>query len=145
MSKEDLIPFNAMPREKALEMNRNGGLARSEDKVNAQRLRRIKERMKSQGMTDKDQLWMLEKLENRSAYAVDIALFVEEIKLDMKLTNVTKPMQKIMLGELMTKAAKFVHGDKLQTINTNFNVNITQEEWAKRLINDEEVNNDTSF
>jgi hypothetical protein len=133
MSKEDLIPLNTRPPGEHRLIAQKGGQSIGQTKSEGQKLRQIKLRMKNQGLTNDDQKWLLEKLENRKAMAADLFLYIEQLKREG-----VHPSQRIALGNLAKDCAKFTHGDKVISENLNLNVNMDIAEWERRLYEGEE-------
>jgi hypothetical protein len=133
MSEADLIPFNAMPKGEHLLMSKRGGQAKTQVKQNEAKWRSIKARMKKKAVNSEEAAWMIERLENRDAIAVDILLYIEEVK------QTIHPGQRVALINAMEKVATFQHGAKVKTENLNINVNTTVDEIARRLFNDEDI------
>lgn len=118
MSKEDLIPLNRRNKQDARMIQRMGGATKSPQKKNAAKWREIKKKMLADGATDKDIQWMLERMENRDAMAVDIIRYIEEIRKDVH------PAQRVALANTMIAAGKFQHGEKAK-VDLNVSGNVT--------------------
>ena len=127
MNPENLIPVTKVSPEEALRRQRKGGRSKSQRKSDGQKLRFIKARV-AKGISNKaDRDWMMEKITNRDACASDIFLYIDEIR------DTIHPAQRIALGNLMTQAAKFHHGDKSHVTSTNLNISIDLESYLDAL------------
>ena len=104
-----------------------GGQVKSQAKTDEAHWRSIKARIKKKGLSQEDQDWLLARLENREAIALDILLYTDEIVKDLH------PMQRIALANTLLAACKFVHGEKIKTESVNVNVNTDINELERRM------------
>lgn len=125
MSKEDLIPVNTRPREEQIAICKKGGSTKSPRKKIAAKLRE----MRKKGLTNEASKKLYEMMTNEELSALDMLVFINSIK-----PVARNCYQKINLGKLMLDWHKLRHGEKLKTENMNFNVNVTIDEWERRLM-----------
>jgi hypothetical protein len=131
MNEHNLIPLTTRPKGEHRLIAQKGGQTKSPLRGQAQKWRFIKERMRKEGASEDDIKWMIERMENRDAMAVDIIKFVEEIK------KTVHPSQRVALANTQIAAAKFQHGEKIKTENVNVNINTDFDEWRKRMKDEE--------
>lgn len=129
--RDNLIPFNKMPKSQHLQMSKNGGKSKSVFKSEMAKLRHIKERIAKQIANQEDVDWMLMKLHDRPSMAAQLLLTVEELR---KQGIAFPPREKVAIAKIENDAAKFIHGEKIETKNVNINVNTSMEEFEKRLL-----------
>lgn len=114
------VPFNTMPKEKALELNRKGGLSKSVKKVTGAKLRHLKERLRREGITDVNAQSLLEKIECREVHGADIIVFLESLKKRPDLSF----NESLNLVNTMIKVGVFIHGEKKQIEAKNLTANV---------------------
>jgi|APSaa5957512622_1039677.scaffolds.fasta_scaffold142566_2 hypothetical protein len=122
MSKEHLIPFNEMDKQKHIDLSKKGGTRQTQAKKYAARLRELKKK----GLSDDNIRRISDIIEDPACSALDMKLFIENLR-TQNLSNV----EKIKLGNLMVSWHKSHHGEKHGIISTNLNFEIKQdlEKW----------------
>ena len=108
MSKEDLIPFNKMSKEKAREIQSMGGKAVSPQKRFAARLRELRK----QGLEDKTIEKLVSLIESPQCSAIDIKMYIGSLKFSELSDHL-----KIRLIEVMLKWHEAIHGKPKADIN----------------------------
>jgi hypothetical protein len=124
---KNLIPLSTRNPEVHRIISQKGGQAKTLVKKDANKWRQVKTRLTKKGMTEEDQAWMLEKLTNRDAAAIDIYQYIDDIQNDIH------PAQRVALANTLIAAGKFTHGEKIKTEAVNININSSQEEWERRM------------
>jgi len=121
-----LKPLNTLPKEEARRIQSMGGRTISKSKSDGAKWRQIRERIKKEGLTDKDAAWLMERIENRDAMSSDILIHLEKIKNEPDLDI----GQRLSLNNAMLGVAKFVHGEKskVEVSSVNLNIDVTREE-----------------
>ena len=109
---------------------RKGGIAKTDNKKYAQKLRQIRKRVKDGQLTTDDPAWLLERATNSRSMALDMINLFDDIKTDIE------PKQRVALLNTYNQISKTIHGEKIH--QTNVNVNVSIEEWEKRLFNENE-------
>ena len=121
----DLIPLKkGDPR--TIELCRKGGLVRSANKSLAARLRNLRQK----GLTDESSKLLYDMMTDPAISALDIQMFLQTLKKDVKYDK-----DKIALSTSMIQLRKVIHGEK--HINTNININVSAEEFDRRLFGDD--------
>jgi hypothetical protein len=128
METDNLIPWDKRTPLERVAMGRIGGKSKSVRKSEGAKLRHIKDRMAKQGLTDADTKWLLECLNDRKSYAAMLAIHAQEIRKDVH------PAQRVALLNTEAKIGEFTHGQKIQQETLNMNVNVSLEEWERRLM-----------
>lgn len=109
----------------AVEAARRGGLVRSDAKKNGARMREMKKR----GLTDADAKWLMERIEDPTTNIFHIQKLLDEIIAKCP----EKPGTQILAIQQMINLHKAHHGEKVHSTNLNMNVNVSLEEWERRL------------
>ena len=125
---QNLIPLNRKTKAEQKAICSKGGKTVTEKQILAARVREIKKRIAKGQLRECDPVWLLERIENPKAMSMDILNYLDEIK------NSLHPAQRVAFINAYNQVMKSVHGEKIHT--TNVNVNVSIEEWEKRLIDD---------
>lgn len=127
MAAKDLIPLNTRTKAEVQAIGRKGGLVKSKAKTEALRLNGWKRKLKRGSLTDKDMAWMLEKVENSKAMAVDMVSYLDKIELDPNLTK----RDKLYIAALKKEYFRAIHGTnvKIQSVN----VHMSKEQYEQHL------------
>jgi len=126
--KKNLKPFQDRPKGELKLIAAKGGQVSSEAKTQAARWKMFKARMQKRGIDKETQEWLIARIENRDLCAIDILQYAEEIKNDIH------PAQRVALANTLIAAGKFAHGEKIRTEALNVNINSSQEEWERRMM-----------
>lgn len=121
MSAKDLIPLNLRTKEEVQAIGRKGGLVKSEAKTLANKYNGLKRRIKHGSFRKGDVLWIAERVADNKMMALDMLGLLDSV---VKETNDPK----IRLAALNTynDIYKSVHGEKIKSENTNYNINVNQ-------------------
>lgn len=115
---------------RAVELGKISGSMRTPAKKQAAYLRELKKR----GLTDENAKWLAERIENPEANIAQIQKWLDDLILDAQKNG--KPTTQILAIQQMINLHKAHHGEKVKSENLNVNVNMTIEEWAKRLVDE---------
>ena len=128
---KNLKPFQNRTPEEVRLLGSIGGKARTQAKKNASKYREIKRRLKEGTLKSDDPKWLLERVENDKAFAIDIISYLDEIK------KTVHPNQRIALSNTYKDMLKTVHGDKIRisSENVNMNVNVDINTYLEKLYN----------
>ena len=118
MVKEDLRPFDKIPKVDHKMISRRGGKSRSIRKSESAKWRHLKLRIKNGKMKVSDPAWLIERIENSKAMAADILNYLDEVKEDVHKS------QRVALSNTYKDMLKTVHGEKIKVESTNTNLNI---------------------
>jgi hypothetical protein len=129
MAKEDLKPFNKIPKGEHIQAARRGGKSKSVAKSEGAKWRHIKERIKKAALKEADGEWLMKQIEDRNAMSAEILLFINDIKKGVH------PNQKVALANAQINAARFIHGEKskVEVSSVNVNIETTVEEVKEHL------------
>lgn len=115
----------------AVEMGRKGGMVLSTEKKLKAKLNGLKKR----GLTDESAKELYEVMTDPNMDAFNIRKFLEEIKVKAMTSN-----EKVNLSKAMIDWHKAHYGEYHKVENLNLNINMTIDEWEKRLIGDDNRN-----
>jgi hypothetical protein len=93
------------------------------------KVREMKKKAALGKITQKECDWFIQRVEDPEANILEIQNYLDEIK---KMCN--NPNQNVLLAQTMIQLHKAHHGEKVKTENLNMNINISIEEWEKRLL-----------
>ena len=129
---ENLIPLMERTKEERVAIARKGGLARTDKKKWAARLREIKKK----GLTDENYHRIVAWMEEPESSALDIYLYLNSIK-----QHCENAAQMNQLAKTMIDLMKAHHGQKIKSENVHHVVNWTDEQKEsviKRLLEEDE-------
>lgn len=110
MSKEDLIPFNAMSKERQRELSRRGGKTVTEKQRLAQKLRFLRKK----GMTDAASLEIWEALTSSTLSATEQYGYIKKMEPDCKTLK-----EKATYANLKQNWHKMHHGERKKEEHTH--------------------------
>ena len=137
MSKEDLIPFNAMSKEQHMRMSSNGGKTVTDVQRRAAKLRELKKHIKLGRLDTDDPGWLLSRLEDPTMMSADALVFLDSVK-EYMTGKGTHPMHRVAWVNAYDKVQRTLHGEnqniKVESTNLNINVNASLSDiWSKRV------------
>ena len=119
MNNENLLTLTS---EQAREFGKKGGLVSSDRKKYAAKLRELKKRVRKGQLKSNDEEWLLTRIMDPDASALQILSLLDEVKIDDLSMD---PEIRIKLVNAYTKAHTLIHGHKVKSENTNLNLNVT--------------------
>ncbi|QDP57861.1 MAG: hypothetical protein Unbinned1693contig1002_5 [Prokaryotic dsDNA virus sp.] len=118
MSKEHLIPFNAMTEAQQKKLASKGGKVKSLKKKLAAQIREAKKK----GFTNREVDIMVKTMADADCSAYEILKYLREIQNDIH------PSQRVALANAYMQQHKLVHGEKIKTENIHHVIN-----WSEKL------------
>ena len=127
-NREVLVQHQIKNAEQAREMGKKGGSVSSDKKKYAAQLRCLKQRVKKGQITTKDEEWLLARVTDPNASAINIVGLLDDVE-KVGLDKETK----IKLANAYSNAHKLIHGQKIILIDDIFTTGSTLNECAKVL------------
>jgi len=124
---KQLTDITTRPPLEIQKISKKGGKVRSPGKKRGAKLREIKKRIKAGNIKSDDEKWLLERLENKELFDIDMLSFLDEIR-----KEVNTPNQKMTLANNYNNLSKQIHGDKSNV--TNIQINVMSDDVAKSVI-----------
>jgi hypothetical protein len=113
-----------------VEMGRKGGRVKSEAKSNEAKLRSWKAKLKRQALTDKDMAWLLERVENSKASAIDMMSYLEKLEIECDDCDIKT---KSIIMSLKKEVFKAIHGSKINIQGVH--VHMSKKEYEESVKN----------